>query len=204
MSAPSAMRRRCTSRPCGPVWWVLSVMPSIFAASSRTSPMERASFTPPPLPRPPAWTCAFTTHTGPRSDSAAATASSTEKAGAPRGVATPYLRKISLPWYSWMFMVGWSVVVAFADGLDLLAAAIPLRIILRHRWLGRVEGVATIDVWRAGLGVLQALAGHRLGGPGGGGRGELGGVVAATHPAQKAPPARAVAAVGPGNAVTGW
>src|SRR5438105_11466628 len=25
-------------------------------------------------------------------------------AGKPRGVATPYLRKSSLPWYSWMFM----------------------------------------------------------------------------------------------------
>jgi hypothetical protein len=56
--------------------------------------------TPPPLPRPPAWICAFTTQTLPPSFFAASTASSTVKAGKPRGVGTPYLRKTSLPWYS--------------------------------------------------------------------------------------------------------
>src|SRR6266851_2617182 len=104
MSAPSSTSSRRTTRPCGPVWWVASVMPSIFEASSRTSSAERASFTPPPLPRPPAWICAFTTQILPPSFFAASTASSTENAGKPRGVATPYLRKSSLPWYSWMFM----------------------------------------------------------------------------------------------------
>jgi hypothetical protein len=79
-------------------------MPSIFCARSRTSSMERASFTPPPLPRPPAWIWAFTTQTDPPSFFAASTASSTENAGMPRGVATPNLRNSSLPWYSWMFM----------------------------------------------------------------------------------------------------
>ena len=91
-------------RPSGPVWWVTSVMPRILLASSFTSAIDLATFTPPPLPRPPAWIWALTTQTLPPSDSAAFTASSTEKAGMPRGVGTPNLRKISLPWYSWIFM----------------------------------------------------------------------------------------------------
>src|SRR6185503_17939342 len=32
-------------------------------------------------------------------------ASSTEKQGIARGVATPYLRRISFAWYSWIFIV---------------------------------------------------------------------------------------------------
>src|SRR5213594_242617 len=80
-------------------------MPRIFEACSRTCSTDLASLTPPPLPRPPAWICAFTTHTLPPSSRAAATASSTEKQGTPRGVATPYLRRISLAWYSWIFML---------------------------------------------------------------------------------------------------
>ncbi len=38
-----------------------------------------------------------------RATSPARTASSTVNAGMPRGVGMPYLRKISLPWYSWIF-----------------------------------------------------------------------------------------------------
>ena len=72
--------------------------------ASRTSSSDFATLTPPPLPRPPAWICAFTTQTLPPSCFAASTASSTLKQAKPRGVATPYLRKISLPWYSWIFM----------------------------------------------------------------------------------------------------
>src|SRR5213594_3929087 len=78
-------------------------MPRIFDACSRTSPIDFATLTPPPLPRPPAWICALTTQTLPPSVSAAFAASSTENAGMPRGVGTPNLRKISLPWYSWIF-----------------------------------------------------------------------------------------------------
>src|SRR6266567_2766966 len=78
-------------------------MPRMLPASSRTSSIDLASLTPPPLPRPPAWICAFTTQTPSSSASAALTASSTEKAGMPRGVGMPKRRKISLPWYSWIF-----------------------------------------------------------------------------------------------------
>src|SRR5262245_10598405 len=104
MSAPSSMRSLRTFWPSGPVWWVFSIMPRILPAHSRTSPSDFATFTPPPLPRPPAWICALTTHTLPPSSRAALTASSTEKQGMPRGVATPYFRSISFAWYSWIFM----------------------------------------------------------------------------------------------------
>src|SRR5207247_10543289 len=39
------------------------------------------------------------------SSRAAVAASSTEKQGTPRGVATAYLRRISFAWYSWIFML---------------------------------------------------------------------------------------------------
>ena len=104
MSAPSSIRSRRTFWPCGPVWCVTSCMPRICFARARTSSSDLATFTPPPLPRPPAWICAFTTQTLPPSFFAAASASSTLKQANPRGVGTPYLRKISLPWYSWIFM----------------------------------------------------------------------------------------------------
>ena len=50
-------------------------------ASFFTSSIDFTTLTPPALPRPPAWICAFTTQTGPPSSCAAFTASSTEKAG---------------------------------------------------------------------------------------------------------------------------
>src|SRR5438445_476369 len=65
-------------------------MPRICAAFFFTSSTDFATFTPPPLPRPPAWICALTTQTLPPSFLAASTASSTENAGKPRGVGTPY------------------------------------------------------------------------------------------------------------------
>src|SRR5450631_2446416 len=186
MSAPSSTRRRRTTRPWGPVWCVTSVMPSIFEAMSRTSSMERASFTPPPLPRPPAWIWAFTTHTGPPSFFAASTASSTEKAGKPRGVATPYLRKSSLPWYSWMFMWGrLSVLVRLAGRLDLLGAAIPLRIEARDGGAGDGERVAAVELEGLAVGVLHSLARHRLERRGGERARELGDVGAPAYSAQQ-------------------
>src|SRR5258706_4809875 len=105
MSAPSSTRSRRTFCPSGPVWCVFSIMPRILPAHSRTSLSDFVTFTPPPLPRPPAWICALTTHTLPPSSRAALTASSTEKQGMPRGVATPYLRRISFAWYSWIFIL---------------------------------------------------------------------------------------------------
>ncbi len=76
---------------------VTRVMPSMRSASFFTSSMDFTTLTPPPLPRPPAWICAFTTQTGPGCDCATFTASSTLKAGAPLPVGTPNWRRISLP-----------------------------------------------------------------------------------------------------------
>src|SRR5688500_437914 len=107
MSAPSSIKRRRTFWPSGPVWCVFSCMPRIAEDNFLTSSSDFATFTPPPWPRPPAWICAFTTQTLPPSFFAASTASSTLNAGKPRGVVTPNLRKISLPWYSWIFIPPW-------------------------------------------------------------------------------------------------
>src|SRR5712692_1491208 len=82
-------------------------MPSIWRARSAACSGLRASFTPPPLPRPPAWICALITLTGlppAISSRAAEAASSGVVASFPRGTATPNLRRISLAWYSWIFI----------------------------------------------------------------------------------------------------
>src|SRR6266705_860964 len=125
MSAPSSTSSLLTFCPPGPVWCVLIIMPRIFPAHSRTSLSYFATFTPPPLPRPPAWICAFTTQTLPPSSRVAFTASSTEKQATPRGVATPYLRRISLAWYSWIFIL----VLCRSEG----------RIVLQRR-VSRIDG----------------------------------------------------------------
>ena len=62
---------------------------AIAAAARPTSSAERHSFTPPALPRPPAWTCALTTQTGPGNSRAAATASASLAAALPAGTGTP-------------------------------------------------------------------------------------------------------------------
>ena len=68
MSAPSSTSRRRTFWPSGPVWCVTSCMPRIFAGERRAPRRATcATLTPPPLPRPPAWICAFTTQTLPPS-----------------------------------------------------------------------------------------------------------------------------------------
>src|SRR5258706_10321778 len=74
------------------------------AASFFTSSIDLTTLTPPALPRPPAWICAFTTQTGPPSACAALTASSTVNAAIPRGTGTPNSRNTALAWYSWMFI----------------------------------------------------------------------------------------------------
>src|SRR5476649_2573182 len=109
-------------------------MPRISLALARTSSSDLATFTPPPLPRPPAWIWAFTTQTLPPRPLAASTASSTEKHGVPRGVTTPYLRNSSLPWYSWIFMLFYPPTVS-DYGLvlrGLCTAPIPLRVQRAH------------------------------------------------------------------------
>ena len=67
MSAVSSTSTLRTSCPSGPVWWVTSFMPRICPASCARLLGVLASLTPPPLPRPPAWICALTTHRPPSS-----------------------------------------------------------------------------------------------------------------------------------------
>src|SRR5664279_3568469 len=74
------------------------------ADSFFTSSMVLTTLTPPALPRPPAWICAFTTQTGPPSSWAPLSASSTLNAGTPRGTGTPNSRNTALAWYSWIFI----------------------------------------------------------------------------------------------------
>src|SRR5688572_8229879 len=151
MSAPSSMSSRRTFWPSGPVWCVTRFMPSIDDASFSTSSIDRASLTPPPLPRPPAWTCAFTTHTGPPSCFAALTASGTENAGSERETRMPYLRNTSLPWYSWIF------IVAPARRAQSRCAAIPLRIVAAHDVALRIERMAAVELERLELAFVLPL-----------------------------------------------
>src|SRR5208282_6818174 len=99
-------------------------------------------------PRPPAWICALTTQTPPPRVAAAFTASSTENAGMPRGVGTPKRRKISLPWYSWIFTAG-------SPMRPSAGAAIPLRIVLTHRIGGGLERMAAIELEGFALALLD-------------------------------------------------
>jgi hypothetical protein len=89
-------------QPSGPLWCVTRRLPSMPAAAS-TSSSERASFTPPALPRPPACTCALTTHSEPPSASAAAFASCALRATRPSGTGIPYSANNAFDWYSWRF-----------------------------------------------------------------------------------------------------
>ena len=89
MGSVCSTKTRCITRPSGPVWCVTSRIPNIRFAISTASAASLATLTPPPLPRPPAWICAFTT-TGPPISLAAASTSSTDRATSPRGTGTPY------------------------------------------------------------------------------------------------------------------
>ena len=66
------------------------------------SALERATLTPPPLPRPPAWIYALTT-TGKPSSSAIPTASAAVEAIFPVGTGTPKEASTAFAWYSWIF-----------------------------------------------------------------------------------------------------
>src|SRR5581483_2258468 len=195
MSAPSSISRRRTFWPCGPVWCVTRFMPSIFLDRSLTSSSDFATFTPPPLPRPPAWICAFTTQTLPPSFFAASTASSTEKQANPRGVGTPKPRRISFPWYSWIFMGRYRPWLSLPAALTavkpsgrglLFLSGVPLRIPAAHRFGAGLERVAVVEL--EGLLAVRALllhlAGEGLDRRGGQAAQHLGDVRAALHAAE--------------------
>ena len=80
MSAPSSISSRRTFWPVG-AGLVRDELHAEDLARRARAPRRSscASLTPPPLPRPPAWICAFTTQTGPPSCFAARTASSTRE-----------------------------------------------------------------------------------------------------------------------------
>src|SRR6266567_4748997 len=151
-------------------------MPRMLPASSRTSSIDLASLTPPPLPRPPAWICAFTTQTPSSSASAALTASSTEKAGMPRGVGMPKRRKISLPWYSWIF-------TKRSQTFPSAHSAIPLRIIATDGIGRRLERVTAVELegFVSARLDLTAQTGEHLDRSSGRVRQQFGEVAAAAH-----------------------
>src|SRR5690349_10712016 len=101
------MSRRCTFFPSAPVWWVTRFIPKIACTAFSASSRVFATLTPPPLPRPPAWICAFTTTTSVPdafcTRGIAAMASDADSAGSPTGTGMPYFFRSCLPWYSWIF-----------------------------------------------------------------------------------------------------
>src|SRR4029079_5915466 len=121
MSTACSTRRRFTSLPPGPVWCVTRFIPRIFCAVSRAAAAPFTTFTPPPLPRPPAWICALTTtnslSVSAISAFAAASASSGLNAGRPLGTGTPSFLRISFAWYSWIFTSGTSELLPGFDHL---------------------------------------------------------------------------------------
>ena len=107
------------------------------------SSAERASFTPPALPRPPAWICAFTT-TGKPSSLPASTASATVYATLPCGTGTPWLARTALPWYSWIFKRLSSGVIS-ERGIVSLPADADVALQDRHGAEGRAPEGAGVD-----------------------------------------------------------
>src|SRR5207249_10592599 len=88
--------------PSGGVCGVLSFIPRICFATRSAAAASSATLMPPALPRPPAWTWAFTT-TRPPSPDATARASAGVVATSPAGTGTPSSRSRALAWYSWIF-----------------------------------------------------------------------------------------------------
>ena len=85
--------------------WTMSplmLMPRIFSAAAPASAGFLASFTPPAVPRPPAWTWAFTT-TVPPTRRAMDSASEGVDATSPSGMGMPAARNRARPWYSCRF-----------------------------------------------------------------------------------------------------
>src|SRR5579883_1766396 len=138
-------------------------------ALARASSAPRATLTPPPLPRPPAWICALTTTTSePVSRWMAAIASSasaSESAGRPLGTATPRRRRSSLAWYSWIFKL-------VLRSLRCVAGAVfAARVLSRRRRPHNAKARAALLPWRgeppdeiAGGTVVVGVPGDRLDG----------------------------------------
>src|SRR5262245_29851749 len=80
-------------------------MPIISSAVWRACSGLFTTLMPPALPRPPAWTCAFTTTVPPMSR-AACSASAAVVTKRPGGTSIPYSRSSALAWYSWTFIGG--------------------------------------------------------------------------------------------------
>src|SRR5262245_47538174 len=76
---------------------------------------------PPPLPRPPAWICAFTTKTSPPRARAPSAASCGLAATWPSGTGAPYALSRALAWYSWMFIGSRASRPALAIGFGTLS-----------------------------------------------------------------------------------
>src|SRR5512140_2712395 len=114
-----------------------------------------ANFTPPPLPRPPAWIWAFTT-TGVPNSSAMISASAGVSATFPFGTATPYFDRTAFAWYSWIFISSGSsrlvcdqsdplrATVSEPEPIDRLAKLLDRRRRLLQR-LGLVRGQLELD-----------------------------------------------------------
>src|SRR3989337_2540590 len=128
------------SWPSSPVCWVPRRVPIIGSVSSGRSPIDEAILTPPALPRPPAWTCAFTTQREPPMSSATRGAARSEYTTSPGGTGMPDARRRSLAWYSWMFTR-----VSSSPGSDLLGLGGQ---VLRHADRRRVDQ-ATVERHRA-------------------------------------------------------
>src|SRR3954454_25177631 len=111
-------------------------------AASRASSADLTSLTNPALPRPPAYTCAFTTHIGELNFSNAAAASSGDRTTSAGGTGMPLSDRIWRAWYSWIFMreVVVLLVKGFATGrkrrayANCLAWTPPLDRATNHPW----------------------------------------------------------------------
>src|SRR5439155_1116172 len=71
-------------------------MPKICFATRSASPGLFASFTPPPLPRPPAWICAFTTTVPPPRRSATPRAPAALNTASPDGTSNPLVVPVEI------------------------------------------------------------------------------------------------------------
>src|SRR3954452_25405305 len=104
MSTPGATSSTETGTPSGPVCTLVMRLVSMNLAASRAWSADFTSFTNPALPRPPAYTCALTTHIPtPRCLNACAASSGVRTTSA-GGTAMPKFERICRAWYSWIFM----------------------------------------------------------------------------------------------------
>ena len=103
MSAPSSTRRRRTFCAAGPVWCVTSCMPRIFPAEITDLVDRFGDLDPAALAAAAGVDLRLDDPDGTVERLGRANGLVDAEGGMPRGVAMPNLRKISLPWYSWIF-----------------------------------------------------------------------------------------------------